>query len=84
MARERASGAGAALLADRFGAVDLTDDEVADLQTVLRETGAVSEVESRIHELVASSLESLQRSPLSDEAKQHLTDLAFFVAGRDH
>lgn len=84
VARERASGAAARLLDTRLGALDLSDGEIADLQEVLRATGAVAEVEARIHELVASSLESLDRAPLADDAKQHLTDLAFFVAGRDH
>ena len=84
MARERASGSGAKLLRDRLGEADLTDDEVADLQDVLRDTGAVQEVEAQIDSLVASSLSALRAAPLGDEAKQHLTDLAFFVAGRDH
>jgi geranylgeranyl diphosphate synthase type I len=84
VARERAEGAGARLLAERLGARDLSDEEIADLQTLLHETGAVREVEAEIDTLVASSLVALKTAPLSSEAKRHLTDLAWFVAGRDH
>ena len=84
MARERAEGAGARLLADRLGARDLSDEEIADLQAVLRDTGAVREVEEQIAELVTAALDALGDAPISGEAKRHLTDLAWFVAGRDH
>ena len=84
LARERAGGAGARLLDERLGSRDLSDDEVADLQAVLRDTGAVGEVEAEIDRLVASALAALANAPLTGEAKDNLTDLAWFVAGRDH
>jgi geranylgeranyl diphosphate synthase, type I len=84
LARERATGAGAALLRDRFGRADLSDEEVADLQAVLEETGARGEVEATVEALVTESLAALATAPLTDEARAHLTELAWFVAGRDH
>ncbi|HUR18942.1 MAG TPA: polyprenyl synthetase family protein [Acidimicrobiales bacterium] len=72
------------LLADRFGASDLTEDEVAELQSVLVETGARAEVEASIDRLVRRSLEALDAAPLSDQARAELRDLAIFVGGRDH
>ncbi|HVE45171.1 MAG TPA: polyprenyl synthetase family protein [Acidimicrobiales bacterium] len=82
-ADDRHAGA-AKLLADRFGAADLTDAEVAELQTVLVETGARAEVEAAIDQLVSRSLEALAGAPLDEEAKRELQELAHFVGGRDH
>jgi len=84
IARERASGRAARLLTDRLGAPDLSEDELGELQEVLRETGAVSDVEARIESLAESALAALGRIPVTSEARAHLTDLAWFVAGRDH
>ena len=82
LARERASGDAAALLDERFGHADLTDDEISGLQATLVDTGAVAEVETRIDELVDESLASLDSAPLTAEAIDHLVELAWFVAGR--
>ena len=84
LARERADADALALLDDRFGAPDLSEPEVEALQSVLVSTGAVAEMETHIDELVSSALLALDSAPLTDEAKSHLTDLAWFVAGRDY
>lgn len=84
IARERASGAGARLLADRLGSRDLTDDEVIALQDVLIDTGAVTEIEARIDVLVEDCLAGLTGAPLLAEAHGRLTELAWFVAGRNY
>jgi geranylgeranyl diphosphate synthase, type I len=84
LARERATGAAAELLERRFGQPDLTDDEVAAIQATLVDTGAVAEVEASISSLVGESLSSLEAAPLTAEAREHLIELAWFVAGRDH
>jgi geranylgeranyl diphosphate synthase type I len=84
LARERATGDAAVLLDDRFGQQDITDDEVAGLQAALIDTGAVAEVEVRIDALVEESLASLQHTKISGEARDHLAELAWFVAGRNH
>ncbi len=88
IARERAgeaggaSGAAAAVL-DRYGAPDLTDDEIADLQDVMVEGGAVAQVEAAIEELAAEAQRALDTAPLALPAKHALAELASFVAGRD-
>jgi geranylgeranyl diphosphate synthase type I len=84
LARERADRDGRRLLEERLGASDLSDREVGALQAVLRGTGAVDELECQIDTLVASALAALDRVPISQTARDHLADLAWFVAGRDH
>jgi geranylgeranyl diphosphate synthase, type I len=84
LARERASGDVAWLLDERFGRADLSDDEITALQAALVDTGAVAEVESRIGSLVGESLASLESAPITPESRDHLIELAWFVAGRDH
>ena len=88
-AASAADGAAAKLLADRFGAADLTVAEVAELQAVLEETGARSQVEDAIELLVAEALTALDAAPFDEgpaaaEARGRLRELAHFAAGRDH
>jgi geranylgeranyl diphosphate synthase type I len=80
----RATGPAAARLAERYGAPDLSDDEVAELQAVLADSGAKAEVEATIDGLVASALQAVTSLPLTPEAREHLAELARFVGGRDH
>ena len=75
-------GRGTAL--DRYGADDLSGEEVAALQEVLVESGAVDRVEQRIDGLVAEAVVAMERAPLTAEARRALGDLAYYVAGRDH
>jgi geranylgeranyl diphosphate synthase type I len=83
-ARARADGAAAALLTTRFGFADLTDDEIADIQTVFVDTGACAEIEASIERLCEQAVSAIERAPVTPEAVTHLVDLAHFVAGRDH
>jgi len=84
LARERAQGAAAKLLSERLGRLDLSDEELISIQNVLVDTGAAAEMDLRIGRLVDESLEALAKSPLTAEARQHLVELAWFVAGRNH
>jgi geranylgeranyl diphosphate synthase type I len=84
LASERAAGTDRALLEDRFGAEDLSEGEVAALQTVFTRTGAVDEVADTIGRLVDEALEAAERLPLTADAVSALVELARFVAGRDH
>ena len=79
-----ADGADAKLLADRFGAADLTVDEIAELQAILEGTGARRQVECTIERRVEEALESLRHATLEGDAGARLVELAHFVAGRDH
>jgi geranylgeranyl diphosphate synthase type I len=84
VARARADSGSARRLLDRYGAPDLSEEEIEDLQDVLVETGAVSQVEAAIDELVAEAVVALDAAPVLPVARAALTDLAHFVAGRDH
>ena len=79
-----ADGAAAKLLADRFGAADLTAAEVGELQAILEGTGARRQVECTIHRRIDEALVALDDAVLDDESHVRLTELAHFVAGRDY
>jgi geranylgeranyl diphosphate synthase type I len=83
LAAAEAHGAAAELLARRFGAADLDEAEVAQLQAVLVETGARDKVEARIAELLDQSTAALARIDITAEARRELEALAVYVAGRD-
>jgi len=78
-----AEGASAKLLADRFGAPDLSETEVAELQDVLEQTGARRKVETAVDRLVAEALTAIDLAPITGEARAELGELASFVAARD-
>jgi geranylgeranyl diphosphate synthase type I len=84
LARAAAPKAALRLLDDRFGAADLCDAEVAALQDVFEVTGAHAQVTALIENLVDEALEAARRLPLNEPACTALSDLAQFVAGRDH
>jgi geranylgeranyl diphosphate synthase type I len=81
-AMERADEASAQVLR-RYGAADLSDDEISALQQVLIDTGAVDAVERSIDSLVAEARRELEHAPLVPAARTALAELAEFVAGRD-
>ena len=79
-----ADGAAAKLLADRFGAADLSPAEVGELQAILEGTGARRQVECTIDRRVEEALVALDDAVLDDEAHARLVELAHFVAGRNY
>jgi geranylgeranyl diphosphate synthase, type I len=81
LAAEAVGGPGTAL--DRYGADDLTDDDVSALQAILVDTGAVERLECRIDALVDNAVQALDQAPLLPEARAALDELALYVAGRD-
>ena len=83
LSRQHATGSASRLINDRFGAPDLSDGEVAAIQTAFEDTGARAEVEAMVDALVAEALEAAGRLPISGEAAAALGALAHFVAGRD-
>jgi len=84
LARERATGGDADLLARRFGRADLGPDELRALQSVLTQTGARAAVEATVDSLVDDALAALAEAPIGEEARAELETLARFVAGRDY
>jgi geranylgeranyl diphosphate synthase type I len=82
VAAARAGPAGADLLA-QVGRPGITDDDVTALQQLLVDIGARDEIEHAIERLVDRALEELGRTPLTQEARAALEELATFVAWRD-
>jgi geranylgeranyl diphosphate synthase type I len=65
------------------GEPDLSPEAVAEVQQVLRATGAVAAVEASIQELTDQALAALPAADVTDEARAELDALARFVAWRD-
>lgn len=85
IATERTAGDedGRALLS-RLGAPDLDDAEVKALQDLFVACGTLTEVEKRIDHLVGRTHAAISAAPIPPEARRLLTDLAGYVAWRDH
>ena len=84
IAVDRANDTQAKLLTERYGAPDLTDDEVNELQQVIEDTGARTELETAIAGLVAQGLAALDDLRMPSQAHGALIQLAHFVAGRSY
>ena len=84
LARQRAQGAAGLLLAGRFGAGDLSPEEVSAIQAIFEETGARGDVEATIDELVDESLVAAALLPVTEAARRALIELSHFVAGRNY
>ena len=65
-----------------IGRDDLSPDEVAAIQQVFVDTGAVDAVEASIDSLTARALDAIARVDITDEARAALVELAEFVAWR--
>src|SRR5262249_12242867 len=74
-AAARAPGSAARMLA-RLGDPDLDDAQIAALQEVLVDTGAVDEVERSIERLVERALAALSVAPIAPEARLALEELS--------
>ena len=68
-------------LLDRIGP-RLSDAEIADIQAVLVDTGAVADIEAQIDELTSAALQTIENAPLAGDAGPQLAELATFLAGR--
>jgi geranylgeranyl diphosphate synthase type I len=86
IAAERAGDSaadGAATLLDRVGDPALTDGDIAAIQQVLVDTGAVEVVERLIDTLTSRAIDGIEAADVTSEARDELVDLARFVASRD-
>jgi geranylgeranyl diphosphate synthase type I len=68
---------------ERVGATDLSDAEVAAIQQVIVETGALAELESHITSLTEQAVTSLRQMDLDPQAVSELTLLAQYVSWRE-
>ncbi len=82
-AREAAVGADADMLADRYGATDLSPGDITAMQDLFERTGARAATERRVETLVDQALDALATAPISGVARDELDALARFVAERD-
>ena len=77
------AGAEVATLLERIGARDLGEDEVAALQEVLVDTGALEEVERAIARLTDQAVDAISGADIEPGARDALVELAHYVAWRD-
>lgn len=70
------------VILDSVGSPTMTEDEVAQIQTVVVETGALAEMESHIVSLHDAAVSSLDRSQLAGSAFDELVQLAQVVTQR--
>ena len=72
-----------AALLDRVGAPDITDAEIADIQQVIIDTGALDKLEAHITVLTEQALAALKTMPLTTQAQDELRQLAGYVSWRE-
>ncbi len=85
IAEARASAtSGQRELLHRVGDPALTDEEISDMQSVLKSTGAVARVAKNIDGLRDQAIDAIKGAHLSPESVEALTELAHFVTTRDH
>ncbi|MEM9520166.1 MAG: polyprenyl synthetase family protein [Actinomycetota bacterium] len=81
LAREAADANQIAML-DRVGS-EITDDDVANIQQVMAETGAVAQIEDEIDQLLDEALTAIDDLPDVNGSRAALRALADFVVDRD-
>ncbi|MGI8491612.1 MAG: polyprenyl synthetase family protein [Acidimicrobiales bacterium] len=84
LAREAATGVDRAFLDERYGAADLTDEEVVAMQALFSASGAASEATGIIGGLLDEALTAAEALPLAVEARSALVELAHFVVARSY
>jgi geranylgeranyl diphosphate synthase type I len=67
---------------DLVGSVSLSDAQVEQVQDVIRDTGALDELEAHISALTDEAIAALGKAELTDEAKKELVALANYVSWR--
>ncbi len=85
LAHERASRvSGAERVLSLVGRRELGEREIKEIQDVLVDTGAVAAIEDEIERLVTEAITAIGRAPLEPGAATLLTELARYIAWRDH
>lgn len=78
-----AADAAQASVLGEIGRPDLGPGDVARIQQVLVDTGAVAAIETQIHQLTTSAIAAIEQAEVPAEPRSALVDLAGFVAWRD-
>lgn len=82
IAREKLPHSARRLLDELLGDPEMTDEQVAMLQSTIRDSGAVDQVERVIDENTNRAIEAITDAPLSRSARTQLTQLADTVIRR--
>ncbi len=69
---------------DRVGDQQLSHQDLAKIQQVIVDTGALAALETKISSLVEQSITAIAQSSLNETAIKQLTELAEFIASRDN
>ncbi len=65
------------------GRSELADDDVADIQQALVDTGALGDLEATIVRLTDEAIEAIEAADIVDAARDELVALAAFVSQRE-
>ncbi|MBU6347974.1 MAG: polyprenyl synthetase family protein [Actinomycetales bacterium] len=66
-----------------FGRKDLSDEQITELQNLISESGAETEIEAQIESLTALALDSLQNELIESDAREALQLLAVMATQRN-
>ena len=66
----------------RVGAADLEAEEIAAIQQVIIDTGALDQLEAAIDRLSDEAIDALSTTAITETARHELVDLAHYVVGR--
>jgi len=67
---------------DQVGRPGLTDAQVAAIQQVIVDTGALADLEATITSLTDEALVAIDKAPITDHARAELVELAHYVSWR--
>ena len=81
MAFERADSAQRKVL-DLVGSVDISDQDVSNIQEVIKQTGALVALEAKISALTAEAIAGVKQAPITQSARDSLIELAEFISQR--
>ena len=68
---------------ERVGCLDLSLDEILEIQSVFTDTGALADIELSISQLTVQAINTLEMIDITIEARQALEALAIYVGTRD-
>jgi geranylgeranyl diphosphate synthase type I len=68
---------------DGVGAPGLDDTDIADMQEVIVETGALAALEAQIATLTDQAIAAIELAPITAPSRTELIDLAHYVSWRD-
>ena len=68
---------------DKVGSPDLDDGDVADMQHIIVETGALAALEAQIVALTDEAVAAIGVAPITEPSRAELIALAHYVSRRD-